>query len=51
MLRVGAEASFVATDGDPLQPRSQVIRLWGRGAPIPVRSRQTELYERFKTLP
>jgi imidazolonepropionase-like amidohydrolase len=51
VLRVGAEASFVATDGDPMQPRSQVIRLWGRGAPIPVRSRQTELYERFKTLP
>ena len=48
VLRPGAEASFVLTDGDPLQPRTRVLRTWGRGVDLPVRSRQTELYERFR---
>lgn len=48
VLRAGAEASFVMTDGDPLQPRTRVLRTWGRGVEMPVRSRQTELYERFR---
>ncbi len=46
----GKEATFVMTDGDPLQPRTRVLRYWGRGAEIPVRSRQTDLFERFRTL-
>lgn len=49
-IRPGHEATFVLTDGDPLQPRTRVRRFWGRGAELPVRSRQTELYERFRTL-
>ncbi|MDP2311673.1 MAG: amidohydrolase family protein [Pseudomonadota bacterium] len=49
-IAVGCEASFVMTDGDPLQPRTRVLRHWGRGVEIPVHSRQTDLYERFKTL-
>lgn len=49
-IQAGFEASFAMTDGDPLQPRSRVLRLWGQGAELPVRSRQTELYERFRTL-
>lgn len=50
LVRIGHEATFVMTDGDPLQPRTRVLRHWGRGVEIPVRSRQTELYERFRTL-
>lgn len=50
LLRAGYEATFVLTDGDPLQPRTRVLRHWGRGVELPVRSRQTELYERFRTL-
>jgi imidazolonepropionase-like amidohydrolase len=47
-LHPGFEASFVLTDGDPLQPRTRVLRHWGRGVEIPVADRQTELYARFK---
>lgn len=50
-VKVGQEATFVVTDGDPLQPRTRVLRTFGRGAEIAVRSRQTELYDRFKALP
>lgn len=46
----GYEASFVQCDGDPLQPRTHVLGLWSRGATVPLVSRQTELYERFKVL-
>ncbi len=49
-VKPGYEATFVMTDGDPLQPRTRALRMWGRGAEIPLRSRQTELYERFRTL-
>ncbi|MDP2305078.1 MAG: hypothetical protein Q8P18_03545 [Pseudomonadota bacterium] len=50
LVRAGHEATFVMTDGDPLQPRTRVLRHWGRGAELPVRSRQTDLYERYRTL-
>ncbi|MES2640819.1 MAG: hypothetical protein V4850_15090 [Myxococcota bacterium] len=50
LLRAGYEATFVLTDGDPLQPRTRVLRHWGRGIELPVRSRQTDLFERFGTV-
>lgn len=51
LLKPGHEATFVLTDGDPLEPRTRVRRFWGRGAELPLRSRQTELYDRFRVLP
>jgi imidazolonepropionase-like amidohydrolase len=49
-LGPGCEATFVRVDGDPLQPRTRVTGLWVRGERVPLQSRQTELYERFKVL-
>jgi imidazolonepropionase-like amidohydrolase len=49
-IRVGAEASFVQTDGDPLQPRTRVLATWCRGERLPLVSRQTVLYDRYKVL-
>lgn len=50
-IQVGREATFVWTDGDPLQPRTAVRGTWARGVSLPLESRQTRLYERFRTLP
>lgn len=50
-IAVGAEASFVWMDGDPLQARTSVRGMWSQGAVVPLLSRQTRLFERFKTLP
>ena len=50
VLKVGREATFVRTDGDPLQPRTRVMGIWSRGMALPMVSRQTVLYERFKEL-
>lgn len=49
-IRAGFEATFVQSDGDPLQPRTATTGLWFQGQPVPLTSRQTELYERFRTL-
>lgn len=50
LLKVGYEATFARCSGDPLQPRTATTGLWFRGTELPVTSRQTELYERFRTL-
>lgn len=49
-LNPGQEATFVASAGDPLQPRNAVTGLWFQGVNVPLSSRQTELYERFKKI-
>lgn len=49
-LAPGFEANFVLSNGDPLQPRTANARIWMRGVELPMVSRQTELYERFRTL-
>lgn len=49
-LAVGQEATFALANGDPLQPRTAITGVWMRGAELPLRSRQTDLYERFRTL-
>ncbi len=48
VLRVGGPATFVHASGDPLQPRHQARAMWRDGAPVPLVSRQTELYARWK---
>ena len=49
-IKAGFEATFVQTDGDPLQPRTATTGLWYQGQPVPLTSHHTELYERFRTL-
>lgn len=49
-LAVGQEATFARADGDPLQARTHVEAVWMRGVPASMATRQTELFERFKTL-
>jgi hypothetical protein len=38
------------SDGDPLQARSRVTQMWIDGRPVSLRNRQTELFERYRTL-
>jgi imidazolonepropionase-like amidohydrolase len=47
-IEVGKIANLVVTDGDILEPRSNVKYLFINGRQMPLTSRHTELYERFK---
>lgn len=48
LLRVGGPATFVHASGDPLQPRHMARAMWRDGVPVPLTSRQTELYARWR---
>ena len=45
----GKVANLIVVDGDPLQPASRVRRLFIRGKELPLKSKQTLLYDKFKT--
>ena len=47
-LEVGKIANVVVTDGDLLEPRTNVKYLFINGREIPLTSRHTELYDSFK---
>ena len=47
----GKEATFFAADGDILDIRSQVKRLWISGQEQSLESRHTRLYEKYKARP
>ena len=49
-LEFGAPAHLVFTGGDPLQPRSAVLRVIIDGVETSMMTRQRRLYERFKVL-
>ncbi len=49
-LAPGAPASFFRASGDPLQPRTRVHQVWVGGRRCSMTSRQTRLYEQFRTL-
>ncbi|MFT4975952.1 MAG: imidazolonepropionase-like amidohydrolase [Myxococcota bacterium] len=49
-MAVGAPATFFQVDGDPLQPRYSVRRVWIGGRQASLESRQTRLYEKYRTL-
>ena len=49
-LGAGGPASFVRATGDPLQPRTRIQSVWIDGRETSMRSRQTDLYEQFRTL-
>jgi imidazolonepropionase-like amidohydrolase len=49
-LEEGAEATFFIADGDPLQPRHAVRRMWIAGAEADLSTRQTRLLQRYQEL-
>ena len=50
-LEAGKVANVVVWSGDPFEFTTAVEHVFIRGKEIPLRSRQTELFERYKTLP
>ena len=50
-LEAGKVANVVIWTGDPFESSTGVEHVFIRGKDIPLRSRQTELLERYKTLP
>lgn len=50
-IEQGKIANLIVTDGDPLEIRTQVKHLFINGRAIPLTSRHTELYEKFKARP
>lgn len=51
-LETGKEASFVVTDGDPLEITTRIEGVWSLGEPLDLsRDRQRRLYERYRHRP
>ena len=51
-LEVGKEATFFLATGDPLEPRTQIRRVWQAGSELDLaRDRQRQLYERYRERP
>jgi imidazolonepropionase-like amidohydrolase len=50
-IEPGKEATLVAADGDILDIRSQIKRMWIAGKEISLESRHTRLYEKYKNRP
>jgi imidazolonepropionase-like amidohydrolase len=50
-LEVGKQATLILTDGDPLEIRTNVKRVFIAGEDMPMDSRHTLLYEKFKNRP
>src|SRR5205823_4003470 len=47
-LEVGKRATLIVTDGDPLEIPTQVELAYIDGAPVDLRSRHTQLYEKYR---
>jgi len=50
-IEVGRDASVFATDGDILDARVQVKRMWVQGRESVLEDRQTRLYQRYRNRP
>jgi imidazolonepropionase-like amidohydrolase len=50
-LEVGKSASLIVTDGDPLEIRTNVKQVFIAGEAVPMDSRHTLLYEKFRRRP
>jgi imidazolonepropionase-like amidohydrolase len=46
-LEAGKTADIAVFDGDPLEPRTRLERLFMRGEEVSIETRQTELYRRY----
>ena len=47
-IESGKEATLCVFQGSPLEPLSRLERMYIRGQPVSLRSRQTDLYEKWK---
>jgi imidazolonepropionase-like amidohydrolase len=47
-IEVGKDASFIITDGDILDTRTQVEAAYIQGRPVELSSRHTRLYEKYQ---
>ncbi|HSF23791.1 MAG TPA: amidohydrolase family protein, partial [Blastocatellia bacterium] len=50
-IEEGKVANLIVTDGDPLEIRTQIKHVFINGRDIPLTSRHTELYEKYKARP
>ncbi|MEK6325212.1 MAG: amidohydrolase family protein [Acidobacteriota bacterium] len=50
-IEQGKIANLLVTDGDPLEIRTQIKHVFINGRDIPLTSRHTELYEKYKARP
>lgn len=50
-LEPGKDATFVVANGDLLDVRTQVLRVWIAGREVSVESRHTRLYDRYRARP
>lgn len=50
-IEPGKEATFIVTDGDILDLRANVKRMWIAGQEVSLESRHTKLYEKYKARP
>ena len=50
-IEQGKIANLIVTDGDPLEIRTQIKHVFINGRDIPLTSRHTELYEKYKDRP
>jgi imidazolonepropionase-like amidohydrolase len=50
-IEPGKEATLFVSDGDILDIRSQVNRMWMAGREVSLDSRHTRLYERYRSRP
>jgi imidazolonepropionase-like amidohydrolase len=50
-IEAGKDATIVVTDGDLLDIRSNVKRMWIAGKEVSLESRHTRLYEKYKGRP
>ncbi|BCS33425.1 amidohydrolase [Luteitalea sp. TBR-22] len=50
-IEPGKVANLVVTRGDPLEIRSAITHVFIKGVPVPLTSRHTELYEKYRNRP
>jgi hypothetical protein len=50
-VSAGARADLVLWSGDPLELSSRAERVWVDGVEVELRSRQTELFDKYRTMP
>ena len=50
-LSTGKDATVFSADGDILDARTNVKRMWIRGAEVTLSDRQTRLYDRYRNRP
>jgi imidazolonepropionase-like amidohydrolase len=50
-IEPGKAANLVVSRGDPLEIRSEVTHVFVKGVPVPLQTRHTQLYEKYRNRP